>query len=203
MSAQEYNHIVRIIGNDIPGDKKVLIGLTQIRGVGRSFATAIIDKLGISTALSMGFMADADVKRIETLLKDPAKAGFPLWFLNRRKDIETGEDKHLLISDIEFTVRSDVEREKDLGSWRGYRYTYGLKVRGQRTRTTGRKGGAVGVAKGGKVQPVAGGDVTVADATAKEGVAPEAGADAKPAAGADAKPVAAAGGAKPAGGKKV
>jgi len=193
LSAQEYKHIVRIIGNDIPGDKKVLVGLAQVRGVGRSFALAILDTLGISPATSMGLVSDQDVGRIEALLKDPLKAGFPAWFLNRRKDIETGSDRHLLTSDIEFTVRNDVEREKALGSWRGYRYTYGLKVRGQRTRTTGRKGGAVGVAKGGKVQPAKSGDVTAvgAAAGAAEAAAPAAdaakGADAK-AAGAKAAP---------------
>ena len=64
---------------------------------------------------------------------------------------------HLFTSDIEFTVRNDVERERISGSWRGYRHMFGLKVRGQRTRTTGRKGGAVGVAKGGKIMPTKGG----------------------------------------------
>ncbi len=67
--------------------------------------------------------------------------------MNRRQDIETGEDTHLVTSDIAFSIRNDVEREKTLFSWRGYRHMYGLKVRGQRTRCTGRKGGAVGVAK--------------------------------------------------------
>src|SRR5207245_8674424 len=77
----------------------------------------------------------------------------PSWFLNRRKDIDSGKDLHLITSDIEFNVRNDIEREKNMNSWRGFRHTYGLKVRGQRTRTTGRKGGAVGVRKGGKVLP--------------------------------------------------
>ncbi len=61
---------------------------------------------------------------------------------------------HLLTSDIDFTLRNDIERERVTNSWRGYRHLYGLKVRGQRTRCTGRKGGAVGVAKGGKAAPV-------------------------------------------------
>ena len=185
MSVQEYKHIVRIIGNDIPGDKKVIVGLSQIRGVGRSFAMAILDKLGISTMTNMGYIADTDVARIEELLKDPLKAGFPRWFLNRRKDIETGEDRHLLTSDIELAVRGDVEREKDLGSWRGYRYTYGLKVRGQRTRTTGRKGGAVGVAKGGKIQPASGGETGAAAASAAPSAEKPEAADTPPA---DTKP---------------
>ena len=62
---------------------------------------------------------------------------------------ETGKDLHLLTSDIPFTLRNDIERERITASWRGYRHLSGLKVRGQRTRTSGRKGGAVGVAKGG------------------------------------------------------
>ena len=61
---------------------------------------------------------------------------------------------HLLTSDIPFTLRNDIERERITVSWRGYRHLSGLKVRGQRTRTSGRKGWAVGVAKGGLAAPV-------------------------------------------------
>jgi small subunit ribosomal protein S13 len=64
----------------------------------------------------------------------------------------------LLTSDIPFTLRNDIERERIAASWRGYRHLSGLKVRGQRTRTSGRKGGAVGVAKGGLAAPVKKGD---------------------------------------------
>ena len=156
LSAQEYRHIVRIVGNDIPGDKKLLVGLTQVRGIGYSFATAVLDKLGIGADMNVGYLTDEQVKGIEGVIVDPLAAGFPAWFLNRRKDIETGGDRHLLTSDIEFTVRNDIERERAAGSWRGYRHMFGLKVRGQRTRTTGRRGGAVGVAKGGKVMPAKG-----------------------------------------------
>ena len=149
----EYQHIVRILGNDIPGEKKTLTGLTQIRGVGYSFASAILTRTGIEPGSSMGYMDEETAKKIEDIIKDPREAGFPVWFLNRRKDMETGEDKHLLTSDIQFTIRNDIERERQTNSWRGHRHLYGLKVRGQRTRTTGRKGGTVGVAKGGKAQP--------------------------------------------------
>ena len=153
LSEIEYRHIVRIIGNDIPGEKKVLVGLRQIRGIGHNFATAILDSLGISPSANIGYLSDDQVRSIEEIIQNPAGANFPTWFLNRRKDAETGEDKHLLTSDIAFTIRNDIERERAAGSWRGYRHMFGLKVRGQRTRTTGRKGGAVGVAKGGKVMP--------------------------------------------------
>ena len=153
MSAQEYRHIVRIVGNDIPGAKKVLVGLTQIKGIGHNFAMAVLDTLKINTNSNIGFLTDSDVQAIEKLITDPSSGNFPAWFLNRRKDVETGANMHLLTSDIDFTLRNDIERERVTASWRGYRHLNGLKVRGQRTRTTGRKGGAVGVAKGGKAAP--------------------------------------------------
>ena len=185
MSAQEYRHIVRIVGNDIPGERKILIGLTQIKGIGYNFATAITDTLKINTNSNIGNLTDANVQAIEKLITDPIGGNFPIWFLNRRKDIETGGDLHLLTSDIPFTLRNDIERERITASWRGYRHLSGLKVRGQRTRTSGRKGGAVGVAKGGLAAPVKKGDpgAPAADAAA----APAADAAAAPAADAAAE----------------
>lgn len=153
MSTQEFRHIVRIVGNDIPGAKKAIVGLTQIKGIGYSFATAILDTLKINTNTNIGFLSESDVQSIEKLITNPIAGNFPVWFLNRRKDIETGANMHLLTSDIPFTLRNDIERERITNSWRGYRHMYGLKVRGQCTRTTGRKGGAVGVAKAGKAAP--------------------------------------------------
>lgn len=153
MSAQEYRHIVRVVGNDIPGDKKAIVGLTQVRGVGQMFSNAILRSLDIRPNSNIGDLTEDQVSKIEKIILDPPSAGFPAWFLNRRKDIDTGSDKHIITSDIEFTVRNDVERERITGSWRGYRHMFGLKVRGQCTRTSGRKGGAVGVAKGGKAMP--------------------------------------------------
>ncbi|WP_048109362.1 30S ribosomal protein S13 [Nitrosarchaeum koreense] len=182
MSTQEYRHIVRIVGNDIPGAKKAIVGLTQIKGIGYNFATAILDTLKINTNTNIGFLSEANVESIEKLITNPIAGNFPAWFLNRRKDIETGANMHLLTSDIPFTLRNDIERERITNSWRGYRHMYGLKVRGQCTRTTGRKGGAVGVAKAGKAAPAA-----------AAAAAPAAAAAAAPAAGATAtaKPAAA------------
>ena len=162
MSTQEYRHIVRIIGNDIPGARKAIVGLTQIKGIGYSFATAILDTLKINTNINIGFLSESDVQSIEKLIANPIAGNFPLWFLNRRKDIETGKNLHLLTSDIPFTLRNDIERERTTSSWRGYRHMYGLKVRGQCTRTTGRKGGAVGVAKAGKAAPAKSAEVAAA-----------------------------------------
>jgi len=157
----------------------MVVGLTQIRGVGYMFANTILNVLKINPNQRIGYLLPEQIKSIENVIKNPSTSNFPSWFLNRRKDVETGEDKHLITSDIAFTVRNDIEREKTVGSWRGIRHMFGLKVRGQRTRCTGRKGGAVGVAKGGKVMPSREG----AGAPAAEGAA-EAGAEGATAEGA-------------------
>ena len=121
--------------------------------MGYNFAKSILDILKINPNSNIGFLTESQVEEIEKIMKNPSVVNIPSWFLNRRKDIDSGEDLHLITSDIDFNVRNDIEREKTMSSWRGFRHTYGLKVRGQRTRTTGRKGGAVGVRKGGKVLP--------------------------------------------------
>jgi len=174
----------------------MIVGLTQIRGVGYMFANTILNVLKINPNQRIGYLSPEQVNSIESIIKNPSASNFPSWFLNRRKDVETGEDKHLLTSDIAFTVRNDIEREKTSGSWRGIRHMFGLKVRGQRTRCTGRKGGAVGVAKGGKVMPTREG--AGAPAAGAEG-APAAGAEGAPAAGAEGAPAAGAEGAPAAG----
>ena len=197
----QYANLIRILGNDIPGEKKTLIGLTQIRGIGYMFANSMLQILKINPDSRIGTLSAEQVSSIEKMIQDPKSQNFPTWFLNRQKDVETGDDLHLVTSDIAFNLRNDIDREKGVFSWRGYRHMYGLKVRGQRTRCTGRKGGAVGVAKGGRVLPARGGagapaaatDATDAptdtDATTKDAAAPakDAAAPAKGAAPAEKK----------------
>ena len=97
----------------------MVIALTQIKGVGYMFANSIINNLKIDSRLRIGNLSNEQIKSIENIIQNPSSSNFPSWFLNRRKDVETGEDKHLITSDIDFTVRNDVEREKATGSWRG------------------------------------------------------------------------------------
>ena len=151
MTATDYKYIVRIVGNDIPGNKKIISGLTQIKGVGYAFAKSILNLLKIDHSIDIGYINEQQISSIEKIINAPS--GFPVWFLNRRKDIETGKNLHLIGSDITLKIRRDLEREKTTNSWKGYRHMFNLKVRGQRTRCTGRRGGAVGVKKGGKLIP--------------------------------------------------
>ena len=177
--SSQYENLIRILGNDIPGEQKTLIGLTQIRGIGYMFANSMLQILKINPDSRIGTLSEEQVSSIEKIIQDPKSQNFPTWFLNRQKDIETGNDLHLVTSDIAFNIRNDVEREKGIFSWRGYRHMYGLKVRGQRTRCSGRKGGAVGVAKGGRLLPAKGGaGAPAADAADAAAPAADAAADA-------------------------
>ena len=144
---REFQHIIRFVGTDIEGTQPVTYALTNVKGVGIKLANAIIEKSGISPETRMGFLSSADVEKIEDILKNPVKYGIPAWLLNRRKDVETGKHLHLLGSDLVLQTKNDIDQMKKIRSWKGFRHSYGLKVRGQRTRTTGRKGKAIGVKK--------------------------------------------------------
>ena len=156
----------------------MLIGLRQIKGIGYMFANSMLQVLKINPHQKVGNLSAEQISSIEKIIENPKNANFPIWFLNRRQDMQTGEDMHLVTSDIAFNIRNDVEREKSLFSWRGYRHMFGLKVRGQRTRCTGRKGGAVGVAKGGLAAPVKKGSAGAPAADAPAADAPAADAPA-------------------------
>ena len=145
--SREFQYIIRFAGTDINGTQLVTYALTNVKGVGIKLANAIIEKSGINPEARMGFLSSSEVEKIEDVLQNPMKYSIPQWLLNRRKDRETGKDLHLLGSDLVLQTKNDIEDMKKIRSWKGFRHSYGLKVRGQRTRTTGRKGKAIGVKK--------------------------------------------------------
>lgn len=156
-TAREFRHILRITDTDVDGTLKVPYALRKIKGISLSLANAILKKAGIDPNLRAGFLTEAEVEKVEEIIKEPTKYGLPSWMLNRRKDLETGKDMHLISADLLLRTKMDIEKMKELRSWRGYRHAYGLKVRGQRTRTTGRTGKAVGVKKKAAAKPGGGG----------------------------------------------
>ena len=145
--ASEFRHLVRISGRDLDGGKKLIIALSDLKGVGYSFANVITTRLSLDPRVRLGTLSELQVKEVEAAIQSTSREGLPKWFYNRRNDPETGEAKQLLGSDLDFTQKNDIQDEKDIQSWKGIRHGLGLKVRGQRTRTTGRKGRTVGVRK--------------------------------------------------------
>jgi small subunit ribosomal protein S13 len=145
--SQEYRHILRIMGTDVPGTLKTVYAVAEIKGVSLSLSNAVLHKAGVTPDLRVGLLTESDVTKIEDVIRDPAKYGIPAWMFNRRKDSDTGKDMHLLSSELAYKTKTDIDGAKEIRSWRGYRHAYGLKVRGQRTKTTGRAGKALGVKK--------------------------------------------------------
>ena len=145
--SREFRHIVRLSGTDLDGSKKLIYGLTKIRGVGVSLANAVAKAADLKAEMRIGNLTEAEVEKIEDIIADPTKYGIPPRVLNRRKDLESGRDLHFVGPDLALRVKSDIDFMKDLRTWKGIRHSLGLKVRGQRTRTTGRMGKAVGVRK--------------------------------------------------------
>lgn len=145
--SQEYRYIVRIVGTDVQGTLKTSYAVAHIKGISISLANAIIKKAGVNPDLRVGLLSDSDIAKIENAIRDPASYGIPSWMFNRRKDIETGKDLHVLGADLAFKIKTDIDSAKEIKSWRGYRHAYSLKVRGQRTKTTGRQGKSLGVKK--------------------------------------------------------
>jgi small subunit ribosomal protein S13 len=145
--SQEYRHILRIMGTDVEGTLKTIYALTKIKGVSLSLANAVLKKAGINPDLRVGFLTETEINKIEEIIKEPSKYALPQWLFNRRKDEETGKNTHIISADLVLRTKMDIDQAKEIRSWRGYRHAYGLKVRGQRTKTTGRAGKALGVKK--------------------------------------------------------
>ena len=146
-SSSEFRYLVRIKGKDLDGRKKLIPALSDVRGVGDNFAQSVVSSLGLDPKLRLGTLSESQLREVEKALLDGSSLKVPQWAFNRRRDPETGETKQLIASDLDFANKNDVEREKSVQSWRGIRHSLGLKVRGQRTRTTGRHGRTVGVRK--------------------------------------------------------
>ena len=141
----EFKHLVRISRKDVDGNKTVEYALTDIKGVGLSLSRSICLLLGFDLNQKIGYMPDEEVKKIEDILEDPLNYDIPEWMLNRRRDYSTGKTTHLIESDLDMTLRDDLNRMKKTRSYKGRRHEVGLPVRGQRTKATFRHGSSVGV----------------------------------------------------------
>ena len=136
--------LVRILSTDIPGGKQILAGLTRIKGVGWTLSNAVCNTLGIDKTKKIKDLSKEDINKISTFIKKPK---LPSFLLNRRKDLETGEDRHLVSSDLDLRKEFDIKRLKKIKSYKGFRHATGRPVRGQRTRSHFRKNKTVGVTK--------------------------------------------------------
>ncbi len=146
----EIKQIIRIVNTDLKGETNTFFALSQIYGVSYSFSNAVCNYLKLDRRKPIGSYSDEEIKKIEDVIKNPLKHNFPLFILNRRKDVETGKDEHLLGSDLKLRKEFDIKRMKLIKAYKGIRHGLGLPVRGQSTRSHFHKGKALGVKKPGK-----------------------------------------------------
>ncbi len=119
--------MARIAGVNIPTNKRVVIALTYIHGIGRTKAVQIAEKLGIAPERRVQDLSDQEVLQIR----------------------ETIDADHTVEGDLRRQTSVNIKRLMDLGCYRGLRHRKGLPVRGQRTHTNART-------RKGKAKPIAG-----------------------------------------------
>ena len=155
----EFKHLVRIANTDLDGKKSIAYALKNIRGIGIPLANAVCQSAKVNRMEKVGNLSDADVKKLDEVIKTPGKYGIPVWMFNRRNDIETGEDKHIITNDLIFVKETDIKNMRRLRSYKGVRHSQNAPVRGQRTRSNFRanKGKVMGVKTSGKKSGPAGG----------------------------------------------
>ena len=143
---ENFNFIVRIANSDIDGQKRTVIGIQSIKGVGKRVSQIIVKKANIDPAIRIGSLPDDKVKELEKLVLTYVEY-VPSWVINRQMDYETGADMHLFGNDLDLIQKDDINRMKMIRCYRGVRHETRHKVRGQRTRSNGRKGLTMGVSK--------------------------------------------------------
>lgn len=141
----EFRHRVRVAATEMKGKMPVRLALTKIRGVGEAMANVIVKTLKLDPGKKIGEFTDAELAALEKTVHSVHTQKVPEWILNRKKDPETGESRHLVSSDLKIQGKRDVDLMKKIKSYKGMRHAWGLKTRGQRTKSTGRKGKTVGV----------------------------------------------------------
>ena len=142
-----FQHIVRLLNTNVDGRRKVAFALRMVKGVGVRFAHIICKKANIDNNRRAGTLTPEELDRVADIIAAPAKYKIPDWFLNRQRDPKTGVTEHVSSNIVDTKLREDLERLKKIRAHRGVRHAYGLRVRGQHTCTSGRRGKTMGVSK--------------------------------------------------------
>ena len=135
----EFKHIVRIADTDLDGARQIGSALRKIKGVSFMFSNMVCTIAKIDKRKRAGDLSEQETKKMEEIINNPIKFGAPIWMLNRRKDFETGEDRHVIASDLAFIKDTDIKIMKKIKSYKGVRHIMDQPVRGQRTKSHFRK----------------------------------------------------------------
>lgn len=142
----DFKYIVRVANTDLDGKFQVIPAIAMVKGLGIRTGAIVAARANVNAYQKIGNLSDEDIARLQEAV-DALADTIPPWMLNRRKDVDTGEDNHLIGSDVEIKLRDDLNRLKKIRTYRGVRHEGGQKVRGQRSRSNGRTGLTLGVQK--------------------------------------------------------
>merc|ERR1712179_349856 len=121
-----------VLNTNIEGKTSVMFALTSIKGIGRRYANIVLKKADIPLSKRAGELTEEDTEKLIT---------------NMQRDIKDGKTNQVMANVLDNKLREDLERLKKIRAHRGLRHYWGLRVRGQHTKTTGHKGRTVGVSK--------------------------------------------------------
>ena len=141
---EDLRYFVRIGQTDLDGTKTVERALSELSGIGRRTARIIAAEADVNVRDTFGRLDDDQIDVIVDLVENYADT-VPDWLANRQDDYYSGQTIHLTGRDVEMTREQDINRMQKIGSYKGIRHRRGQKVRGQRTKSTGRSEGTVGV----------------------------------------------------------
>ena len=128
----EYEHkLIRILSTDIPGDLKLYVGLTKIKGISWAMSNATCMELGFDKTKKIGALTEQEIEKISNFIKKPK---LPNMIFNRKFDAETGENRYIIGTELELQKEFDIKKLKKMKSYRGLRHQHGQPSRGQRTK---------------------------------------------------------------------
>jgi small subunit ribosomal protein S13 len=141
---EDLRYFVRIGQTDLDGTKSVERSLTDMKGIGKRTARIVAETAGVDRTATFGRLDEEDIDRVVDVVEN-VHEHVPEWMANRRNDFFSGETTHEVGSDTEQKRRHDINRMQMINSYKGVRHKRGQKVRGQRTKSTGRTEGTIGV----------------------------------------------------------
>ncbi|AAT43804.1 30S ribosomal protein S13 [Picrophilus oshimae] len=144
---ENFQYIVRIANKDLNGERPLKLALADLKGIGLRLSETIAKKLDLDPDQRIGELGEDKIEELRKYIEGKVYDGIPYWMYNHRRDITTGKDFNLVSNDLDLQINDDINLMKKMRSYKGIRHERGLKVRGQRMRSNGRKGLAIGVVR--------------------------------------------------------
>jgi small subunit ribosomal protein S13 len=141
----DFQYIVRIASMDLNGERDVVLALADLKGIGIRLAETLTKKLEIDESMRLGDLSEEKIEEIRDYIESEEYEDIPAWMMNNRSDPVTGKNMNLVGNDLNVQIQDNINTMKKIRSYRGIRHETHHKVRGQRTRSNGRKGLTVGV----------------------------------------------------------